>query len=112
MRPLRLTLLLGTAWAVVAAPAAFANPAAYGQQLCVMLASGISQQKAWDYLAADHRRAALAQPPLWIPVQSAASAGFAAGVALGQLEQAQQQFAAMKPDVLKVARATCPQRFR
>jgi len=26
------------------------NPVTYGQQLCTMLASGISQDKAWSYM--------------------------------------------------------------
>ncbi len=34
----------------------------YGQQLCVMLKSGISQDKAWSYIAQKHTKAAMANP--------------------------------------------------
>jgi hypothetical protein len=47
-----------------------------------------------------------------IPWYSAASAGWAVGTALGNAELAHKQLAAMKPDVLKVARLTCPEQFR
>ena len=43
MKVFRLWLLL---LAVLVGAAARASPVAYGQQLCVMLTSGISQQKA------------------------------------------------------------------
>jgi hypothetical protein len=83
-----------------------------GQQLCVMLTSGISQQKAWDYIVRDHSKAAKDNSQTVITWYSAASAGWALGTALGNAESAQKELAAMKPDVFKVARATCPQQFR
>lgn len=89
-----------------------ANPVTYGQQLCVMLRSGISQQKAWDYIVQDHTKAAIANPQLVVPWYSSASAGWAVGTALGQVERSQKELAAMKADVFKVARATCPGEFR
>ena len=109
MKVFRLWMLL---LAVLVSVPARANPVAYGQQLCVMLASGISQQKAWDYILREHTKAALANPQTVIPWYSAASAGWALGTALGNAEAAQKELAAMKPDVFKVARNTCPQQFR
>lgn len=109
MKVFRLWLLL---LAVLAGAAASANPVAYGQQLCVMLTSGISQQKAWDYIVREHTKAAIANPQTVIPWYSAASAGWALGTALGNAEAAYKELAAMKPDVFKVARSTCPQQFR
>lgn len=109
MKVFRLWMLL---LAVLASVPARANPVAYGQQLCVMLASGISQQKAWDYIVREHTKAAMANPQTVIPWYSAASAGWALGTALGNAEAAQKELAAMKPDVFKVARSTCPQQFR
>ena len=76
--------------AVLAGAAARANPVAYGQQLCVMLTSGISQQKAWDYIVRDHSKAAMANSQTVIPWYSAASAGWALGTALGNAESAQK----------------------
>jgi len=96
---------------VVEASAANANPATYGQQLCVMLRSGITQDKAWDYIVRDHTKAAIANPQMVIPWYSAASAGWALGTALGKAELAQKQLLAMKADVLRVARSTCPEQF-
>ena len=89
-----------------------ANPVTYGQQLCVMLASGISQQKAWDYIVREHTKAAMANAQTVIPWYSAASAGWAVGTALGNGERARKELAAMKADVFKVAHASCPQQFR
>ena len=109
MKVFRLWLLL---LAVLAGAAARANPVAYGQQLCVMLTSGISQQKAWDYIVRDHSKAAMANSQTVIPWYSAASAGWALGTALGNAESAQKELAAMKPDVFKVARSSCPEQFR
>ena len=97
---------------VLDACAAKANPAIYGQQLCVMMRSGITQNKAWDYIVRDHTRATMANLQTVIPWYSAASAGWAVGTALGNAELAQKQLAAMKPDVFKVARSTCPEHFR
>lgn len=93
-------------------PPVQANPVSYGQQLCVMLSSGISQQKAWDYIVRDHTKAAMANSQSVIPWYSAESAGWALGTALGNAERAQKELAAMKPDVFKVARTTCPRQFR
>ena len=90
---------------------ATANPVTYGQQLCVMLKSGISQQKAWDYIAQQHTKVAMANSQTVIPWYSAASAGWAFGTALGNTERTQKELAAMKPDALKVARASCPEQF-
>jgi hypothetical protein len=109
MKAFRLWLLL---LAILASAAARANPVAYGQQLCVMLASGISQQKAWDYIVREHTNAAMANPQTVIPWYSAASAGWALGTALGNAEAAHKELTAMKPDVFKVALSTCPQQFR
>ena len=67
----------------VEASAAKANPATYGQQLCVMMRSGITQHKAWDYIVRDHTKATMANPQTVIPWYSAASAGWALGTALG-----------------------------
>ena len=89
-----------------------ANPVTYGQQLCVMLKSGISQQEAWTYIAQEHTKAAMANSQTVIPWYSAASAGWAFGTALGNAERAEKELAAMKPDVFKVARSTCPEQFR
>lgn len=97
---------------VLAALPAWANPARYGQQLCVMLNSGISQSRAWDYIVRDHTQAALGQPSVVVPWSSSGSAGLALGLGLGRLEQAHKELDAMKSDVFKVARSTCPQRFR
>ena len=76
--------------AMLASVPARANPVTYGQQLCVMLASGISQQKAWDYIVRDHSKAAMANSQTVIPWYSAASAGWALGTALGNAESAQK----------------------
>lgn len=108
MKVFRLWLLL----AVLAGVPASANPVTYGQQLCVMLTSDISQQKGWDYIVRDHSKAAMDNSQTVIPWYSAASAGWALGTALGNAESAQKEQAAMKPDVFKVARTTCPQEFR
>lgn len=81
---------------VVEASAANANPATYGQQLCVMMRSGITKDKAWDYIARDHTKAAMANAQMVIPWYSAASAGWALGTALGNAELAQKQLVAMK----------------
>lgn len=89
-----------------------ANPVTYGQQLCVMLKSGISQDTAWAYIAQEHTKAAMANTQNVIPWYSAASAGWAVGTALGNTERAQKELTAMKPDVFKVARTTCPEQFR
>jgi hypothetical protein len=44
------------------------NPVTYGQQLCVMLKSGISQgEKACSYIAKEHTKAAMANPQTVIP---------------------------------------------
>lgn len=96
----------------VEASAAKANPATYGQQLCVMIRGGISQDKAWDYIVREHTRATMANLQTVIPWYSAASAGWTVGTALGNAELSQKQLLAMKPDVLKVARSTCPEQFR
>jgi hypothetical protein len=96
---------------VAEASAAKANPATYGQQLCVMLRSGITQDKAWDYIVRDHTKATMANPQMVIPWYSAASAGWALGTALGNAELAQKKLVAMKADVLRVARSTCPEQF-
>jgi hypothetical protein len=109
MKVLRLWMLL---LAVLAGAAARANPVAYGQQLCVMLTSGISQQKAWDYIVREHSKTAMANSQTVIPWYSAASAGWAVGTALGNAEAAHKELDAMKTDVFKVARTTCPQQFR
>jgi len=97
---------------VVEASAANANPATYGQQLCVMLRSSITQDKAWDYIVRDHTRNTMANLQTVIPWYSAASAGWTVGTALGNAELAHKRLAAMKPDVFKVARSTCPEQFR
>ena len=76
MKVFRLWLLL---LAVLAGAAARASPVAYGHQLCLMLTSGITQQKAWDYIVRDHTQAALANPQTVVPWYSAASAGWALG---------------------------------
>ena len=60
----------------------------------------------------DSSKAAMANSQTVIPWYSAASAGWALGTALGNTETAQKELAAMKPDVFKVARTTCPQEFR
>ena len=109
MKVFRLWLLL---LAVLVGAAARASPVAYGQQLCVMLTSVISQQKGWDYIVRDHSKAAMANSQTVIPWYSAASAGWALGTALGNAESAQKELATMKPDVFKFARTTCPQEFR
>jgi hypothetical protein len=44
-----------------------ATPVTYGQQLCVMLASRFSQDKAWIYIVQEHREAAMANPRHWFP---------------------------------------------
>lgn len=109
MKVFRLWLLM---FAVLTSAAARANPVTYGQQLCVMLSSGISQQKAWDYIVREHTKAAMANSQSVIPWYSAESAGWSLGTALGNAERAQKELAAMKPDVFKVARTTCPRQFR
>ncbi len=89
-----------------------ANPVSYGQQLCVMLKSGISQDKAWAYITQEHTKAAIANTQTVIPWYSAASAVWAVGTALGNAERrAQKELAAMKPDVFKVAAPTAPSNF-
>ena len=108
----RIATLIGWLVALCAALPATANPVTYGQQLCVMLKSGISQEKAWSYIAQEHTNAAMTNPQTVIPWYSAASAGWAVGTALGNAERAQKELAAMKPDVFKVARSTCPEQFR
>ena len=60
-----------------------------------MLRSGITQQKAWDYIVREHTKAPLANPQT-----------------LCNAERANKELAAMKPDMFKVARTTCPQEFR
>lgn len=90
---------------------ATANPVTYGQQLCIMLKSGISQDQAWSYIAQEHTKSKVANSQTLIPWYSAASAGWALGTTLGNAELAQKEIAAMKPDVLKVARASCPKKF-
>jgi len=95
--------------AVLASASARANPVTYAQQLCVMLASGINQDKAWAYIVQEHIKASMANPQAVIPWYSAASAGWTLGTAIGRSQQVQEELAAMKPDVFKVARSTCPQ---
>jgi hypothetical protein len=104
--------IAGWLGAVVVAIPAGANTFTYGQQLCVMLASGINQDKAWSYIAQENTNAAIANPQMVIPWYSAASAGWALGTAIGRQQQASEQIKAMKADVFKVARTTCPQQFR
>ena len=87
------------------------NPVTYGQPICGMITSGISQQKAWDYIVRDHSKEAMANSQTVIPWYSAALAGWALGTALGNAESAQKELTTMKPDVFKVARTTCPQEF-
>jgi hypothetical protein len=58
----RTATLLGWVVALGSALPAQANPVTYGQQLCVMLQSGISQEKAWSYIAQEHTKAAIANP--------------------------------------------------
>lgn len=106
MNAFRLRLLM---LVVLASATARANPVAYAQQLCVMLASGINQHKAWAYIVQEHIKAAMANPQAVIPWYSAASAGWTVGTAIGRGQQAQEELNAMKPDVFKVARSTCPQ---
>jgi hypothetical protein len=101
--------IAGWVCAVVLAVPAGANPVTYGQQLCVMLASGINQDKAWAYIVQEHIKASMANPQAVIPWYSAASAGWTLGTAIGRNQQVQEELAAMKPDVFKVARSTCPQ---
>ena len=48
-----------------------------------MIKSGINQEKAWGYIVRDHTKAALANSQTVIPWYSAASAGWAVGIALG-----------------------------
>ncbi len=104
--------IAGWLGAVVVAVAAGANPVTYGQQLWVMLASGISQNKAWSYIAQENTKAAMANPQTVIPWYSSASAGCALGTAIGRQQQASEQINAMKADVFKLARTTCPEQFR
>ena len=111
MRPLLFKLPL-LAVLLLAEPAVFANPVSYGQQLCVMLKSGISQQKAWEYIVKEHTKSATANPQLMVPWFSTAAAGWSLGTTLGNLDNANQELIALKPDVFKVARASCPERFR
>ena len=66
----------------------------------------------WAYIAQEHTKAAMANTQNVIPWYSAASAGWAVGTALGNTERAQKELTAMKPDVFKVARTTCPEQFR
>jgi hypothetical protein len=75
----RIATLLGGLVALGSALPAQANPVTYGQQLCVMLKSGISQEKAWSSIAQEHTKAAMANPQTVIPWYSAASAGWAFG---------------------------------
>lgn len=79
---------------------ATANPVTDGQQLCVMLRSGISQEMAWDYIVADHRKAALAPLQFSVPWYSASAAGWTVGTTWGRLEQSEKELAAMKPDAV------------
>lgn len=102
----RIATLLGGLVALGSAWPAHANPVSYCHQLCVMLNSGISQEKAWSYIAQEHTKAAMANPQTVIPWYSAASAGWAYGTALGNAERAQKELAAMKPDMVKVARSS------
>lgn len=53
----------------------------------------------------------MANPQTVIPWYSAASAGWALGTAIGRQQQASEQVKAMKADVFKVARTTCPEQF-
>lgn len=106
MNAIRLWLLM---LAVLTSASARANPVAYAQQLCVMLASGINQDKAWAYIVQEHTNSAMPNPQAVIPWYSAASAGWTLGTAICRGQQAQEELAAMKPDVFKVARSTCPQ---
>lgn len=108
----RIATLLGWLVTLSSALPAQANPVTYGQQLCVMLKSGISQDKAWTYIAQEHTKAAMANPQTVVPWYSAASAGWTFGTAIARRQQAQEELDAMKPDVFKVARSTCPQQFR
>jgi hypothetical protein len=70
------------------------------------------EEKALCYFAQDQTKAAMANPQTVIPWYSAASAGWAFGTALSNAERAQKELAAIKPDVFKVARSTCPEQFR
>lgn len=106
MKALRLWLLM---LVVLACVTARANPVAYAQELCVMLASGINQDKAWAYIVQEHTKAAMANPQATIPWYSAASADWTLGTAIGRGQQAQEELAAMKPGVFKVACSICPQ---
>jgi len=106
------TAIAGWLIVVVAAVPAGANPVSYGRQLCVMLASGISQDKAWSYIAQANTNAAMANPQTVIPWYSAASAGWALGTAIGRQQQTSEQVKATKADVFKVACTTCPHQFR
>ena len=47
-----------------------------------------------------------------VPWFSTAAAGWSLGTTLGNLDNANQELIALKPDVFKVARASCPERFR
>ncbi len=84
----------------------------YGQQLCVMLKSGISKDKAWAYITQEHTKATMANTQTVMPWYSADSAGWAVGTALGNTERAQKELTAMKSDVFIVARTNCPEQFR
>ncbi len=108
----RIATLIGSLVVMGASLPVRANPVSYGQQLCVMLKSGISQDKAWAYITQEHTKAAIANTQTVIPWYSAASAGWAVGTALGNADRAQKELAAMKPDVFKVARTNCPEQFR
>jgi hypothetical protein len=88
-----------------------ANPVTYGEQLCVMLKSGIGLRKAWIYIESDYIKAAMANPQTIIPWYSAAAAGWALGTALGRADQAKNDLELMKPDIFKIAQARCPQYF-
>lgn len=110
-QPMKVRRMVVVLLTVLVSGPARANPVSYGQQLCVMLASGISQQKAWDYIVHAHTKAAIANPQTVIPWYSAASAGWAMGTALANAEAAQQEMIAMRPDVFKVARNACPKQF-
>jgi hypothetical protein len=88
-----------------------ANPVTYGEQLCVMLKSGISLRKAWTYIESDYTKASMANPQTMIPWYSAAAAGWALGTALGRADQVKDELELMKPDIFKIAQARCPQYF-
>lgn len=109
---IRIGPLIGSLVVFSASLPIHANPVTYGQQLCVMLKSGISQEKAWSYIANEHTKAAMANSQTVIPWYSAASAGWALGTALGNAERAHKELVVMKQDVFKVASTTCPDQLQ